>query len=735
MLDACDCPGDPAGGLPKRSRKINELRKEKEVLLLDAGGFAGGGIYDFYLQGRERDSARTLLAVKAMGHMGYDAAAVGDEELQYGAKWMVTEAIDAGLALISANCYYTTGKRVTKPYCIVKKEDIIFGITAVTTQEKLFPVDTSVVMKDPVESIRSIWKELCEKSDYQIILSHLGEEKTLQLSKHFPECEILINGHRKTSIQPVVTVNSQTVMQFGFQGKNLSRIDFNTTGETFTSVKDKWITVDHTVSDDVEVLGVISEIQYDQFQKITVIDLYLMSDCPYGLPALKDLLQLQEYFHTIELNIWFIGDIKADGNLKSLGGEKEIHDEMLWLAVKNQYPKLWEHFIYLIASENMSLFQALSALEIDTAIINAWVREKGKRELSNHYLRSMRLKVNASPTMFINNQIYMSEISYVRLAKDFCNYGEQSKKPSLCDSLPECFENRDCKQKGKIGLCISSKDNKRGKCVFKDAVTFDFIVVVPDDPVIRTEHDAIATTKELFPGSFIKTYTTSSPVGENILQKENPSYLPLYLFDKKVTTAHNFSKIESGLVQKGEWYTFKDDVIQKHYFTKRKTEKRTAYLYIDPLFGDIVKVLKTVLKLFPDYENIAVKPVIYENNYNNKTEAEEKIRNEEALRWLVLQEYYGKEKYSAYLKFYITKPESSQWISALKKIKVKKEEFVKKIVKKNDLLKNLFNELRELSIDEPVVLLVENREIIPIRNPVHLEEILKKVKKRFTESK
>ncbi len=735
MLDACDCPQDPAGGLPKRSQIINELRKEKEVLLLDAGGYAGGGIYDFYTGGRQRDSVRTLLTIKAMGEMGYDAAAIGDEELQYGAKWLVTIANKAGLPLISANCYYATGKHVTEPYRVIKKGDVTFGITAVTTLENLFPVDTSVIIKDPVKSIKSIWKELNRKSDYRIILSHLGEEKTIQLGKHFPGCTILVNGHRKTSIQPVMTIDKQTVMQFGFQGKNLSEVDFNTIKKSFSPIKDKWIDIDYNVSDDAGILGIISGEWYDQFPRMTVIDLYLMSKCPYGIPALKDLLQLQDRFHTMELNIWFIGDVNPDGSIHSLGGKQEINDEMLWLAVKNIFPELWESFLYLCAYEDVSVFQALSDLEIDTAKVNKWIKEKGEEELANHYQRSMRLKVNASPTMFVNNYIFGSEISYLRLAKDFCRYVEGPKKPLLCDSLPECFEDRDCRVKGKIGLCSSTDEGKGGKCTFKDAVEFDFTVVIPDNPVIHTEQDVIATTSELFPGAAIKTYPMSSNGGKKFLHKVNPSYLPLYLFDKQVNTAHNYPKIESGLIRKGEWYTFKEDVMQKQYFLKRKIEKGTVSLFIDPLFTDADKVLKTVFKLFPDYENVTIKPIVYESTLNDNSAPEEKIRQEEALRWLVLLKYYGIKKYSSYLNSYLTKPGSSQWFSSLKKIKVNVDGFVKKTGKNHDLLKELLNEIRELGIDEPVVLLVDNREVIPIRNPSYFEEILKKVKKRFTEGK
>ena len=63
------------------------------MLLLDAGGFAGGGIYDNATGGRSADSQRTLSTVRAMGMMKYDATAIGDDDLQYGGTWL---AISSG---------------------------------------------------------------------------------------------------------------------------------------------------------------------------------------------------------------------------------------------------------------------------------------------------------------------------------------------------------------------------------------------------------------------------------------------------------------------------------------------------------------------------------------------------------------------------------------------------------------------------------------------------------------
>ncbi len=58
-------------------------------------------IYDDYTGGRAADSAKTVITIRAMGAMRYDAAVVGDDDLQYGARWLARVAQASGLPLVS----------------------------------------------------------------------------------------------------------------------------------------------------------------------------------------------------------------------------------------------------------------------------------------------------------------------------------------------------------------------------------------------------------------------------------------------------------------------------------------------------------------------------------------------------------------------------------------------------------------------------------------------------------
>jgi 2',3'-cyclic-nucleotide 2'-phosphodiesterase (5'-nucleotidase family) len=154
--------------------------------------------------------------------MNYDAVAVGDDDLIYGGSWLVENAGTAGLPLVASNCSLPGKKPLAPVFRVINKKGIRFGIVSLAPVERLFARDDSCRIAQPVAALRSIWKKVQQESDYRIILSHLGEEMTRQLADSFPECAVIVNGHRKTSLSPVDTLGNTLLMEFGFEGKKLS---------------------------------------------------------------------------------------------------------------------------------------------------------------------------------------------------------------------------------------------------------------------------------------------------------------------------------------------------------------------------------------------------------------------------------------------------------------------------------------------------------------------------------
>jgi hypothetical protein len=729
MLFPCDCPVNPGGGLAKRARVIAGLSGYSSLLLVDAGGFSGGGMYDSYTEGRTQDSLRTIATIKAMAAMHYDVAAIGDDDLQYGARWLTRIAAQNKLPLVSANCEYTDHSPVAKRYIIVKKGNAVFAITGLTPQEKLFQIDTSISNAAPMASLRKIWPEMKKKSDFQVILSHLGEEASRMVCDSFPDCAIVVNGHRKMTTEAVEEKSGRLFMQFGFEGKSLSFAAVSIGNHSLTVNKTGWLEVPAETPDDSTVLGVVQTALADTaFEnggayRSSVFDLYIMSQCPYGLNALREFTAFLASFPATEWHIGFIGSIGPDSSLSSLHGNKEVEDEMLWLAVQALDPQKWQGFLRERSQyPKLSSEATILKMGLDLGAIKKWAKEKGKQELLMHYARSTRLGITASPTLLINNVPAEMEITKPRLAKTAC---AQTKKPSIfCDSVPECIDNGDCRKKGMDGVC----DQTSGKahCVFSSAPPFSFTVVVPDSAVTHREAEIIATTKDLFEGAVIETVSVSSKKGKQLIADFSVSALPFYMFDKKVAQNVNFAKIEDGLELKKNAYVFKDGYVKSSYFFKRPLVLGSCEVFVDPLFSGVKDALAIALAKRANVR-VVIKPILFIHPDSSKLSGEDQLRRDEAERWLLLSERYDKN-YRAYLSAYLKKNAASYWFLTMRELGINVDEFVKNIAADPKRLNRYWTTLSDLAIVGPVEALINNREVITIKSPKELGEALDRIK-------
>jgi len=727
MLMPCDCPVNPGGGLAKRAHIVKSWRDTAALLLLDAGGFAGGGMYDSYTEGRFGDSVRTLLTIQAMAAMGYDAVAIGDDDLQYGAKWLAEAAKKAGLPLVSANCVYANGGFVGAPYVLVKKGKWTFAITGLTTQEKFAPIGDSVRCLPPFPALRKLWTEMGRKADYRIVLSHVGEEQSRMVQDSFPGCNVIVNGHRKNMIEAVAVENGKIFMQFGFAGKNISWALVKPVAKAMTVIASGWAPVTPEVPDDSAVLGVIRSRATAGTSapapNKAVLDLYIMSHCPYGLKALKEFIDVLMALPTVEWHVWFIGSQEPDSSLSSLHGVKEIDDEKIWLAVQSLYPGLWLQFLNDRASSHPAIIDsAIKKLGMDLTRIQAWVNKNGTRELLVHYNRSVRLDIHASPTLLMNNASVDIEITKLRLAKAVC--GQMSPREVYCDSVPECVDNADCGKKGMVGTCMG--DKKKARCVYKDAVHFTFTVLMPDSLISHPEREVIATTSGLFEGAVIETISVASAAGKNLLSQFAPKALPFYVFDKKVSEADNYEKVETGLEPKNGRLVFKEGYVKKAYFLKRQAAPGCE-IYIDPLFSGVKEALAIALKkrLGPA---IKILPLLTVTPDLDSLSNEERLNREEAQRWLLLAQKYPEASYRGYLEAFLKRKDSSYWFLTLKDLRINVDAFVKDIGVDNGRLRSLWKTQTEMGIGGPVELVIGNREVVRIKSRKDLEELLEKMK-------
>ena len=194
--------------------KVAALRKSYEdkgayVLLMDAGD---------YIQGDPTVSvSQGATAVELMDLAGYDVAALGNHEFDYGYENLKTITKDAKFQIVSANVLYN-GKVAFKDHVTFTTEDGVkigvFGLDTPETATKAHPAKIKGVTfqagKDMFDCAQKQVDALkADECDVIVCLGHLGindeseGNRSIDLLKEVKGIDVFIDGHSHSTMEQV----------------------------------------------------------------------------------------------------------------------------------------------------------------------------------------------------------------------------------------------------------------------------------------------------------------------------------------------------------------------------------------------------------------------------------------------------------------------------------------------------------------------------------------------------
>jgi len=254
MLYPCSCPKERDGGIARRATLIKQLRKtNSNILLLDSGAFFGGGLMDEYTQNTPLDKERTLINLKAIELMKYDALTIGDDEFNFGREFLEETAGKGNLTFLS--CNIKSDK--LSPFIIKEIAGIKIGIIGLTSPTAL-PKAGGLEFMEPEIAVKRAVEELkAEKTDIIILLSHLGESDDLKLIKEVKGIDVLIVGGNLKNEPPAVKVDSTLILKPTWQGRRLGKTSLTVEGNKITNYKTEEIRLSDKIADDAEILSIL----------------------------------------------------------------------------------------------------------------------------------------------------------------------------------------------------------------------------------------------------------------------------------------------------------------------------------------------------------------------------------------------------------------------------------------------------------------------------------------------
>lgn len=206
------------GGIGYLAAKADALRKEKPALLLSAGDMIQCNNWANLFQGES--------VIELMNAMKFDVMVLGNHEFDFGQEVLKKRISEARFPVLGAN---VRGLDKLKPFIIRNISGVriaIIGVVTEDTPETTHPRNVAgLKFEPPAETVEKYVKELKQKADIIIVLSHIGYSADRMLAEKVGGIDVIVGGHSHTKIERQVTVGKTVVVQAWEHGKALGVLD------------------------------------------------------------------------------------------------------------------------------------------------------------------------------------------------------------------------------------------------------------------------------------------------------------------------------------------------------------------------------------------------------------------------------------------------------------------------------------------------------------------------------
>jgi 5'-nucleotidase / UDP-sugar diphosphatase len=239
-------PNPALGGYARLSALVNQIREEKgdePVMLFSSGDYIGGT--PFAWLALEDYSAENEL----MQRIGYDGAAIGNHEFDYGPDVLTDYYLRAGypernaaLTLLSANLSIPDGHGLhavgIQPHRLYRLSNgLTLGVFGLLGKRaySVAPSAKPVTISDPLEVAAAQVKALqAAGADVIIALTHSGIDEDRELADNVAGIDIILGGHDHivTHVPEVSAGGGTLILHSGSSLRYLGKLELAWNGET-----------------------------------------------------------------------------------------------------------------------------------------------------------------------------------------------------------------------------------------------------------------------------------------------------------------------------------------------------------------------------------------------------------------------------------------------------------------------------------------------------------------------
>jgi 5'-nucleotidase/UDP-sugar diphosphatase len=204
-------------GAAGSARLATVVRQVKPDLMLDAGGMMSGALIS--------DTFLAAPVIEVMNAIGYDAAAIGSTDFNFGVKALAARVREANFPFLSANAESPIDE--LQVAAIFNAQDVRIAIIGLTSEELSrvgHPQNVKYVdIADTVRTVEGVLPRVRDRSDCIILLANVTREEEQRLARAFPEIRLIIGAHEDAELP--VRIGQTTVVSAGKFGKYVGHLD------------------------------------------------------------------------------------------------------------------------------------------------------------------------------------------------------------------------------------------------------------------------------------------------------------------------------------------------------------------------------------------------------------------------------------------------------------------------------------------------------------------------------
>ena len=206
------------GGIAFLAERAEVLRKEKPTLLLAAGDMIQGSNWANLFQGKS--------VIEVMNLMRFDAMVVGNHEFDFGQAVLAKRISEAKFPVLGANVEGLPG---LKPYVIKEVDGIkvaVIGVVTLDTPVTTHPKNiTGLKFFSPRATVEKYVKELRNKVDVVVVLSHVGLNSDMLIAERVKGIDVIVGGHTHTKLDSYMPIGKTVIVQAWEHGSALGVLD------------------------------------------------------------------------------------------------------------------------------------------------------------------------------------------------------------------------------------------------------------------------------------------------------------------------------------------------------------------------------------------------------------------------------------------------------------------------------------------------------------------------------